>query len=594
MKKTFKYITAFAFTSLLLLSCVGEEYTRGWYDAPWIRYEAEADACKGQCDFLPYSENKLNVQSEASHKMAASLVNKGDYLEWKYKEAAEGMVIRFSLPDAPQGGGTKGNVALYVDGDKVCDIELDSYHAWQWKNPGAGPFNWYFDNTPGEDRCSRMYYDEKRLLLAEKINKGEKFRLVKTDDNSVPYTIDFVELEPVPAPVGFDEVNDGNAVCYDGVTTLAQFVRQNQGKTIYLPKGRYESGESLIFEKDSTKLIGAGSWHTEICYTADPNDVATPHYRDIICSNKSNCCGARGIYFCTKSDRRYLNYHNEKTGLSGTACGMAFLGEFGDNFFMEDLWMEHFECATWITYVGRDSKVLNCRIRNNYADGLNIEEGENLLIERVNSRNNGDDQIAVHWIPEWNDKPVSTTIRNCTVELGWRAGGVAVVSGNNLNIHDIHIEDHLETGVRFLSEFPGHVYGANVKLHDISILNCGGVGGDPLEYGTYFGSASPAISFSNAGWIDINDITLENIDIINPLSYGIFIGGSGGSKITGQFKNITVKNWRPSFNGQDYYGLYIDEKAAGEISYSNLVLDGDEASKRNGACSNLIFEEIKQ
>ena len=168
---------------------------RGWYDAPYIRYEAEPGFCSSNGSFLAPSDRIPDVQSEATNQTALSLAAPGDWVEWTCQKAAEGMVIRFSIPDAPEGGGTKGILALYVDGEKIRDIELDSYHAWQYKKPGAGPYLWYFDNTPAPDKYARMQYDDKRVLLEEKIPAGATFRLVKEDAGAGPYTIDFVELE---------------------------------------------------------------------------------------------------------------------------------------------------------------------------------------------------------------------------------------------------------------------------------------------------------------------------------------------------------------------------------------------------------------
>ena len=45
-------------------------------------------------------------------------------------EAADGLTIRFSLPDSEDGKGTKGTLALYVNDEYVQDITLDSYWAW--------------------------------------------------------------------------------------------------------------------------------------------------------------------------------------------------------------------------------------------------------------------------------------------------------------------------------------------------------------------------------------------------------------------------------------------------------------------------------
>ena len=94
---------------------------RGWYDAPYIRYEAEPGFCSSNGSFLAPSDRIPDVQSEATNQTALSLAAPGDWVEWTCQKAAEGMVIRFSIPDAPEGGGTQGIGA-------VCRRREDSRH----------------------------------------------------------------------------------------------------------------------------------------------------------------------------------------------------------------------------------------------------------------------------------------------------------------------------------------------------------------------------------------------------------------------------------------------------------------------------------
>ncbi len=580
----------------------------GWYDAPYIRYEAEASEATGQCEWLSQSDHKQRVQNEASHQMAANLNAKGDYVEWVCREAAEGMVIRFSIPDAPQGGGTKGNIALYVEDEHVCDIELDSYYAWQWKKPGAGPFNWYYDNTADltyTEKFSRMAFDEKRVLLEEKIGYGKKFRLVKMDDNAVPYTIDFVELEPVPEPLTYFDVMDGSTVCFDPVRDadlgLEGFIKVNAGLSIFIPAGHYDCSWAIQIENDNTKLLGAGPWHTEIHFSADPDAVdengnRTINRRGVRGHNSPKNCAVKNLYLNTNLERRYLNYHGDH-GLNGEPPGKGFDGSFGDGFVADNVWIEHFECGAWMS-VGADAKFSRLRIRSNYADGFNLEQGKNMEFSHCNSRNNGDDQICIHYSGAETEADINSSIHHCTVELGWRAGGICVPGGGyNLDFHNILIEDQFESGMRFLSEFPTEykVY-RNLSLSRIKVINCGCKGdGNALEYGTFTGGVSSGIEFSNAGTVNIENISFEDIEIINPRSNGISIGNSGGSVLRNiSMKNILIRNWLPSFNDQKYYGVNFSSGAVGEIQYSNVVFEGDEESRMSPIPENMKWTNMEQ
>ena len=105
----------------ILLSCSNVQEKYGW-DHPYIRYEAQENSCKGNCRFLPPSDLIADVQNEASYRMAAQMINEGDFVEWTCLADADGLVIRFSLPDSDNGKGTKGNISLVVENEKLADI----------------------------------------------------------------------------------------------------------------------------------------------------------------------------------------------------------------------------------------------------------------------------------------------------------------------------------------------------------------------------------------------------------------------------------------------------------------------------------------
>ena len=60
----------------------------------------------------------------------------------------------------------------------------------------------------------RMRFDEMHFKLDHEIPENSTFRLVKADDNDMPYTIDFVELEKIPEALTFESVPDENKVLY--------------------------------------------------------------------------------------------------------------------------------------------------------------------------------------------------------------------------------------------------------------------------------------------------------------------------------------------------------------------------------------------
>ena len=260
-------------------------------------------------------------------------------MEWTNDRAADGLTIRFSLPDDPEGNGSTGNLILYVDGDSMQTITLSSYWAWQYILKSGSK---YPDNIPNENlKFPRMRFDEMHFKLDNEIPENSTFRLVKADDNDMPYTIDFVELEKIPEALTFDSVPDENKVLYTPENgKLQNFVGQNSGKTIFIPEGKYEVDGRIIINGNGTKIIGAGMWHTEIYFTASSDDKSTYNKRGIE-TNSSNIT-LEGFYLNTINNKRY--YNNDPV----YQVGKGLMGSFGSNSTIKNLWIEHFECGGWI------------------------------------------------------------------------------------------------------------------------------------------------------------------------------------------------------------------------------------------------------
>ena len=277
-------------------------------------------------------------------------------------------------------------VTCYIFNDIPVDtITLNSYWAWQYILKSGSK---YPDNMPDENtKFPRMRFDEIHLKLENDIPANATFRLEKADDNDVPYTIDFVELEEVPVPVTFEDIPDENKVSYSADKgSLELFISQNAGKTIYIPEGKYDVASRIIINGDGTRIIGAGMWYTEIYFSASSDDRSTYNKRGI--ETYSNNVFLEGLYLNTINNKRY--YNNDPA----YQVGKGLMGSFGSNSLIRDLWIEHFECGGWIEG-SENLTIQNCRFRNNYADGMNLSYGcENSVVEHSSFRNNGDDDMA--------------------------------------------------------------------------------------------------------------------------------------------------------------------------------------------------------
>jgi len=132
------------------------------------------------------------VETESSGQKCVKLVAAGEYVEFTAQSPANAMVVRYSLPDATNGGGINSTLSLYQNGKFVKKFPITSSYSWLY---GKYPFT----NDPKAGK-PRNFYNEFRLKdLA--FAKGDVIRLQKTDDDAPYCIVDLVDLENVAPPL---------------------------------------------------------------------------------------------------------------------------------------------------------------------------------------------------------------------------------------------------------------------------------------------------------------------------------------------------------------------------------------------------------
>lgn len=513
---------------------------RGAHQLPYTRYESE-DASRGGGATLQSSPQfvQTDIASEASNQKYVSLSSNGAYVSWTVAQPSDGVTLRFTMPDNSTGTGLTGSLNVYVNNVLVQTVNLSSYHAYQYF-PHPDP-----EQTPGGKTFMR--FDEVHFKLPAKINIGGTIRIQKDNGDNITYGVDFIELEEVPGaltlPANFLSVTDYGAVANDQTDDFAAFnqciaAAAAQSKGVYIPAGRFLLSDKLTLNVSNMKIQGAGIWYTEIYFTTDRQ------FYGGIFARATNVEISHFSLNTENNDRLKYNEPNPRVPAEMYKIYKGFMGTYGNNSRIHDVWVEHFECGFWIAGydppypvdITNNLVISKCRIRNNYADGVNFCQGtSNSIVEQSSVRNNGDDGLAV-WpnnAAGVNQTCSNNTFRFCTVENNWRAGGSAIFGGFGHQIHHCVFKDGVAgSAIRFTNDFPGFTFvetGTPTRIYENTITNCGS------SYDLWDQKRGAIELYANTG---IYNLQFDYNTILNSQRDAIQLQGNGIRRV--YFNNTTI------------------------------------------------------
>ncbi|WP_049573121.1 discoidin domain-containing protein [Nonomuraea sp. SBT364] len=542
---------------------------------PYDTYEAEDATVGGGATRLGPSREIGHLAGEASGRRAVTLGSTGSYVEFTTRARTNTLVTRFSIPDAPGGGGISSTLNVYVDGTFLKAIPLTSRYAWLY-GPEASP-----DNSPGSGP-PRHIYDEANLMLGTTVEPGSKIRLQKDAANTSTYTIDFVDFEqvspianPDPAryavPAGFGHQDVQNAL---------DRARQEPGlEGVYLPAGDYQtSGKFQVYGKP-VKIVGAGPWYTRFHAPAAQQNTDVG-FRAEAAANGSTFAG-------------FAYFGNYTSRIDGP--GKVFDFTNVANITIDNLWVEHQICMYWGS--NTDGMTLkNSRIRNVFADGLNMTNGSTgNRVANIETRSTGDDSFALFSaIDNNNGQQHGNVYENLTSLLTWRAAGVAVYGGYDNVFRNIYVADTLVySGITISSldfGIPMHGFGASppTRFENISLVRAGG---------HFWGQQTfPAMWLFSASKV-FQGIRVSNLEIVDPTYSGImfqtgYVGGQPLNPVTDTvFDNVSITGARKSgdaFDAKSGFGIWVNElpepgqgPAIGSATFRDLRFSGNHQDVRN-------------
>ncbi|MEU8396820.1 glycosyl hydrolase family 28-related protein [Nonomuraea sp. NPDC048892] len=429
--------------------------------------EQEAENAATNGTVIGPGRDAYTLPAEASGRRAVRL-EPGRHVEFTLPARANAITVRYSIPDAPGGGGITAPLDVTVNGRDRTTMTLTSQYAWLYNqypfsnDPGAGLLHpdWWITECscvpaattpppviPKPFRPSH-FYDEQRLLLKRTYRAGDKVRLTAPAGSAAAWTvIDLLDSELVGPPriellaanvLAFGADPTGRRDAAGAFDRAIAFAKRKRLK-VYVPPGTYQINRHIIV--DDVTITGAGSWYTIIKgrETALPGPApdGSTHTGVGFYGRDAADGGSRNVHlsgFAIEGDVRERIDTDQVNGIGGAMSDSTIDG----------LHLRHTKVGMWF-----DGPMSNVRITNNVivdqiADAINFHTGvTNSLVADNFLRNTGDDALAM-----WSEKIQNTgnTFARNTVQSPVLANGIAVYGGGDNTISGNLIADPVREG----------------------------------------------------------------------------------------------------------------------------------------------------
>ncbi|MCW2887178.1 MAG: hypothetical protein JWL58_4040 [Streptosporangiaceae bacterium] len=426
------------------------------------------------------------LPAEASGRKAVKLTP-GQYVEFTLPSAANAINVRYSIPDAPNGGGITSPLNVTVNGKNPTAMTLTSQYAWLYNqypfsnDPNAGLLHpdWWITEcscvpnatTPAPTITKPFrpnhFYDEQRLLLGRKYRAGDKVRLTVPAGSSAAWTvIDLLDSQLVGLPhvesaaanvLAFGADPSGRRDSADAFDKAIAFAKRKNLK-VYIPRGTYQVNRHIIV--DNVTIVGAGSWYTiikghEVALSTPAPDHSV-HTGVGFYGKYTSAGGSTNVHlsgFAIEGDVRERIDDDQVNGVGGALSNSTIDG----------LYIQHTKVGLWFDGPMSKLRITNNVIVDQIADGLNFHTGvTDSVVSNNFIRNTGDDGLAM-----WSEKTAdaNNTFDHNTVQTPVLANGIAIYGGtdntvsNNLIADPIREGSAIHVGSRFGAQaFTGHLW----------------------------------------------------------------------------------------------------------------------------------------
>ncbi|MFI8805045.1 glycosyl hydrolase family 28-related protein [Micromonospora chalcea] len=431
----------------------------------YVEQEAEHGRTTGTV--IGPDRSAYTLAGEASGRRAVRLLP-GQHVELTLPRPTNALTVRYSIPDAPGGGGITAPLRVSVGHAPARTMTLTSQYAWL--------YNQYpFTNDPGADllhpdwwitECSCVpaattpapviskpfrphhFYDEQRLLLGRTHRAGEVVRLTAPRGTAAAWTvIDLVDAHLVAPPrvvpravnaLSFGADPTGRRESADALDRAVAYARRVD-RPLYLPPGTYQVNRHIVV--DDVTIAGAGSWYTIVRGREVTLDTPAP--------DGSRHTGV-GFYGRDAADGGSSDVHLSGFAIEGDVREridtdqVNAIGGALSHSTIDGLYLHHTKVGMWFDGPMTGLRVTNTVIADQIADGLNFHTGvTRSSVTNSVVRNSGDDALAM-----WSEGTAnaSNTFAYNTVQSPVLANGIALYGGADLTVAHNLIADPVREG----------------------------------------------------------------------------------------------------------------------------------------------------
>ncbi|RBQ06348.1 mycodextranase [Micromonospora sp. LHW51205] len=431
----------------------------------YVEQEAEHGRTTGTV--IGPDRSAYTLAGEASGRRAVRLLP-GQHVELTLPRPTNALTVRYSIPDAPGGGGITAPLRVSVGHAPARTMTLTSQYAWL--------YNQYpFTNDPGADllhpdwwitECSCVpaattpapviskpfrphhFYDEQRLLLGRTHRAGEVVRLTAPRGTAAAWTvIDLVDAHLVAPPrvvpravnaLSFGADPTGRRESADALDRAVAYARRVD-RPLYLPPGTYQVNRHIVV--DDVTIAGAGSWYTIVRGREVTLDTPAP--------DGSRHTGV-GFYGRNAADGGSSDVHLSGFAIEGDVREridtdqVNAIGGALSHSTIDGLYLHHTKVGMWFDGPMTGLRVTNTVIADQIADGLNFHTGvTRSSVTNSVVRNSGDDALAM-----WSEGTAnaSNTFAYNTVQSPVLANGIALYGGADLTVAHNLVADPVREG----------------------------------------------------------------------------------------------------------------------------------------------------